>query len=161
MEGTTTFGLDIMVKATAAAGLAKTGVDVIRTQGNMPSWVSPVAAFFLSLVILVCLFEASGIRTDVRQNVFTVILGAFIAMPLAIGATAVQSVVERRASDRRIADVASVDVERAAGIAAGMAAENVAQTAQTIPAHVIEDASRRGAQTVIDELRAEMARQAA
>jgi hypothetical protein len=144
-------GIDgqLIIRATAAAGLAKTAVDVIRTQRDLYSWVPPLSAFVLSLFILVCLYEANGARVDNRQTVFTVVLGAFVAAPMAIGATAVQAAVERRTSDQKVSYVQDLNATTVVKVA-----EAAASNATTAD---IEAASRRGAQIVIDELRARTA----
>lgn len=153
-------GIDgqLLIRATAAAGLAKTAVDIVRTQQTLPSWVSPASAWLLSTLIIWLLAEASGAAVDNRQAVAGVILGGFIALPMAIGATALQSVVERRTSDERIAEVADINVERAARAAA----EHVVTSTGTgggpgLDVETIASAARMGAQTVIDELRARTA----
>lgn len=139
-------GIDaqLLIRATAAAGLAKTAVDVVRAQANVYQWVPPVAAWVFSLLILVCLFEANGVHVDDRQSLFTVTFGAFIAAPMAMGATALQSSVERKQTERKVAEVQD-------------AAQ--AQHEKTVDAigPLLEQASRRGAQIVIDELRSRTA----
>lgn len=141
MEQGGAFGVQLLVQATAAAGLAKTGVDVIRAQGNVYGWVPPVAAWVLSLIILICLFEASGQHVDERQTLFTVTLGAFIAAPLAMGATALQSHVERKATDQKVADVQDA------------AQANTDRLMMNLSS-ALEEAAQRGAERAIDIARA-------
>lgn len=150
----------LIIRATAAAGLAKTGVDVIRTQTNLWSWVSPVAAFVLSFVILFGLSEASGLPVATRQAWAATFIGACISTPMAIGATAVQSAVERRSSDRKIAEVqdaAQAQQERLVNDVVPNVARAVTDAnAIDLPA-VMRESARQGAQKVIDELRATQA----
>lgn len=163
MDGT---GIDgqLLIRATAAAGLAKTAVDIIRTQQALPSWVSPLSAFLFSIVIIGLISEVSGTPINTRQNAAGVILGGFIALPMAIGATALQSAIERRSADQRVAEVADINVERAARRAAENVADSVTAATGTggsvqteITVDMLEAAARRGAESVIEALRARSA----
>jgi len=150
-----TTGLDaqLIVRATAAAGLAKTAVDVLKTQRDLYSWVPPVAAFLISFVILVCLSEASGIPINSRPAFAAAILGAFIAAPLAIGATAVQTAVERKASDQRVAyvqDAAQAQHERMVQDVVPQVAQQAAQETAANMSDMMAEAARRGALQAIE-----------
>ncbi len=113
-------GIDgqLVIRATAAAGLAKTFVDIVRTQTTLPSFAPSVASFVFSLIILGVLYGTSRETIWDSVTVSTIVLGAIIATPLAIGATAVQSVVERKTADNRILEIVDrADAEKAQAVA--------------------------------------------
>jgi hypothetical protein len=152
------FGVHLVVNATAAAGLAKTAVDVIKTQRDLYSWVPPVAAFVLSFVILACLFESNGTHIDSRQTLAALFLGSFVAMPLAIGASAVQSAVERKVTDQKVAiteDIAAAQREKLVGEVVPSIAQAVGDAISQGMARgmerMVQDAARQGAAQVIAE----------
>lgn len=152
METSGMLDAQLIVRATAAAGLAKTGVDVLRTQRDLYSWVPPVAAFLLSFVILVCLSEATGIPINSRQAFASAVLGAFVAAPMAIGATAVQAAVERRVSDQKVSDVqdaAQAQHERIVSDVVPRVAEVMAERISSANVDQMAEAARRGAQEAI------------
>lgn len=141
-------GIDgkLIIQATAAAGLAKTAVDVIRTQTSLPTYAPPAGAFLFSLLILAAMIEASGTTISGRQEFASIFLGAFIATPLAIGATAVQSRVEQRTTERivqRVQDERAAEVANITAAASASIAEPSASMLETI--------ARNAARAVIDE----------
>lgn len=143
-------GIDgqLVIRATAAAGLAKTFVDMVRLQTDLPPIAPSVSAFLFSLIILICLYGTS--RETVWDSVtgFTVVLGAIIATPLAIGATAVQAAVERRSADNRIVEIidrADADKARAVEqttVTAIRTAEATAAATATATAEAVANASK-------------------
>lgn len=161
MDETTVLGAQLVVNATAAAGLAKTAVDVVRTQQTLPSWASPVAAFFFSLVILAALFETNGIHIDSRQVSASLFLGAVIATPMAIGASAVQSAVERKTTEAKVSetvDAARFDREKLVADVVPTIAQAVGEAIANGMAHaqgsLLQEAAQQGARAVIAEARA-------
>jgi mannose/fructose/N-acetylgalactosamine-specific phosphotransferase system component IID len=153
MDGSGIFDGLLLVRATAAAGLANTAVDVIRMQRNLYSWVPPLAALLLSFVILVLLSEANGVPINSRQSFASALLGAFIAAPLAIAATAVQATVERKASDQKVAEVqdaAQAQHERTVQEIIPAAARIASQETASNLTDMLAEAARRGALQAIE-----------
>ena len=152
MDSNGTLDAQLIVRATAAAGLAKTAVDVIRTQTHLYSWVSPVAAFVLSFFILAALLEYGGVRIEGRQQIAGLIVGSCIATPLAIGATAVQSAVERKTSDQKVAevqDVARYNQEQLVQNLMPDIAQRVSEALMSTIDNRLAEAARQGAREAI------------